>query len=154
MLKEGAATDFDVPIDPTWLTTMTIYAEVAVACRDPKCAETLFDRLSPWADQLPNNGIAAASPVSHYLGGLATVLGRYDEAETYFTHAADFSLRANATFYAALTNLSWGRMLAERDAPGDAERARDLLTKAHAAAIAHGYANVERRADEALQHLD
>ena len=45
-------------------------------------------------------------------------------------------------------------MLAERDAPGDAERARDLLTKAHAAAAAHGYANIERRAAEALQHLD
>ena len=44
-------------------------------------------------------------------------------------------------------------MLAERDAPGDAERARDLLTKAHAAAVAHGYASVERRAAEALQHL-
>ena len=46
------------------------------------------------------------------------------------------------------------KMLAERDAPGDIERARDLLTKAHAAAAAHGYANVERRAAEALQHLD
>jgi hypothetical protein len=45
-------------------------------------------------------------------------------------------------------------MLAERHAPGDAERARDLLTKAHAAAAAHGYANVERRAAEALEHLD
>ena len=44
-------------------------------------------------------------------------------------------------------------MLAERDAPDDAERARDLLTKAHAAAVAHGYASIERRAAEALQHL-
>ena len=45
-------------------------------------------------------------------------------------------------------------MLAERDAPGDTERARDLLTAAHAAAVAHGYANIERRAAEALEHLD
>jgi hypothetical protein len=45
-------------------------------------------------------------------------------------------------------------MLAERNAPGDAERARDLLAKAQTAAAAHGYANIERRATEALQHLD
>ncbi len=55
--------------------------------------------------------------------------------------------------HAARTNLYWGTMLAERNAPGDNERARDLLTEAHAAAVAHGYANIERRAAEALQHL-
>ena len=99
-------------------------------------------------------GITADGPVSHFLGGLATVLGRYDEADAYFTQAAAFNDRADAKFFAARTNLSWGKMLAERNAPGDAERARDLLTKAHAAAAAHGYANVERRAAEALQHLD
>ncbi len=92
-------------------------------------------------------------PVSHYLGGLATVLGRYDEADAYFAHAAAFNDRADAKFFAARTNLSWAKMLAERQAPGDNERARDLLTKAHTAAAAHGYANIERRAAEALQHL-
>ncbi len=99
-------------------------------------------------------GLIVDSPVSHYLGGLATVLGRYDEADAYFAHAAALNDRANAKFFAARTNLSWAKMLAERHAPGDDERARDLLTKAHAAAAAHGYANIERRAAEALQHLD
>ena len=45
-------------------------------------------------------------------------------------------------------------MLTERGAPGDTEKARDLHTKAHTAAAANGYANVERRAAVALQHLD
>ena len=60
----------------------------------------------------------------------------------------------NAEFFAARTNLSWGEMLAERRAPGDTQRARDLLTKAHTSAAAHGYANIERHAAAALQHLD
>ena len=130
------------------------YAEVAIACRDPKYAGTLFDRLAPWADQCRTAASRLTVPVSHYLGGLATVLGRYDEADAYFARAAAFNDRADAKFFAARTNLWWGKMLAERNAPGDTERARDLLTKAHAAAAAHGYANVERRAAEALQHLD
>jgi hypothetical protein len=45
-------------------------------------------------------------------------------------------------------------MFGERNAPGDLERARELLTNAQTTAAAHGYANVERRAAEALQHLD
>ena len=130
------------------------YAEAAIACRDPKCSRTLFDRLAPWADQAPYPGLTVDSPVSHYLGGLATVLGRYDDADAYFARAAALNDRANAKFFAARNNLSWATMLAERNAPGDNERARDLLTKAHAAAAAQGYANIERRAAEALQRLD
>ncbi|HEY5023857.1 MAG TPA: hypothetical protein VII76_02680 [Acidimicrobiales bacterium] len=44
-------------------------------------------------------------------------------------------------------------MLAKRQAPGDAEKARDLLNKAHTVAAANGYGNVERRSAAALQHL-
>jgi hypothetical protein len=68
-------------------------------------------------------------------------------------HAAAFNHRAGAKFFAAHTNLSWGMMLTERNAPGDKQRVRDLLTTAQTTA-AHGYANIERRATEALQHLD
>jgi len=154
LLEEFAAADFDLPLDPVWFSGMLAYAQAAIGCRDAKYAGPQFDRLAPWADQFSTAGITADGPVSHALGGLATVLGRYDEADGYFTQAAAFNHRANAKFFAAATNLSWATMLAERRAPGDTEIARDLLTKAHAAAVAHGYANVERRATTALQHLD
>jgi hypothetical protein len=58
-----------------------------------------------------------------------------------------------AKSFAARTNLSWGRMLAERGSPGDAEKARALVTRAHTAAMANGYGTVERRATAALQNL-
>jgi class 3 adenylate cyclase len=155
LLDEFAAADFDLPMDEAWLTGMLVYAEVAIACRDPKYAGPLFDRLKPWADQWSTGGgITAEGPVSHYLGGLATVLGRYDEADAYFCQAAAFSDRVGAKFFAANTDLLWGRMLAERSAPGEAEKARVLLTKAQTAAAAHGYGNVERRSAAALKGLD
>ena len=91
--------------------------------------------------------------MSHYLGGLATVLGRYSEADNFFAQAASFSDRVDAEFFGACTGLSWGTMLLERGRPGDAEKARELLTQASATAAAHGYGNVERRAAEALEHL-
>jgi class 3 adenylate cyclase/tetratricopeptide (TPR) repeat protein len=155
LLEEFAAANFDLPSDPAWLIGMVEYAEAAIECRNPRYAAPLFDRLAPWTDQLSTaGGVTTQGPVSHYLGGLATVLGRYDEAGSYFTQAAAFSDRVGAKFFAARTDLSWGKMLAQRRAPGDCEKARELLTKAHTTATAHGYANVQRRAAEALQRLD
>ena len=88
--------------------------------------------------------------MSHYLGGLAGVLGRYDEADAYFSQSAAMSARLGATFFTARTDLWWGNVLAQRNRPGDAEAASARLTKAQRAARTHGYADVDRRATDAL----
>ena len=155
LLEELATIDFELPLDSVWLTAVVEYADAAIEVQDPRYARPLFDLLVPWADQFASIGMAGAEgPVSHYLGGLATVLGRYVEADRYFAHAAAVNDRAGAKFFAARTDLCWGQMLSKRDAPGDAETARDLLTRAHATAAAHGYGGVARRAELALQGLD
>jgi tetratricopeptide (TPR) repeat protein len=155
LLEEFAADDFDLPVDQEWLTGMVSYSGAAIQCHDPRYAGPLFDQLSPWADTWSTTtGPTAEGPVSYFLGGLATVLGRYDEADAYFANSAASSARAHAKFFAAQTDLLWGKMLAERGAPGDLEKARDLLTKAQTVAADNGYGNVERRAAEQLQLLD
>jgi len=153
-LEELAKRDFEIPLDMLWTTGMTMYAEAAIQCRDPRFARPLFDRLAPWADQFSWTGASAEGPVSHYLGGLATVLGRHDEADTYFARSAAMNDRIGARFFAARTDLQWGTSLAERQRPGDPAGARDLLTRAHTAGRAHGYGTVERRAAAALRGLD
>ncbi len=133
---------------------MFCYAEAAIRCGDPKYAGPLFDRLAPWAEQSVASGsVTASGLVSHSLGGLAAVQERYNEADFYFSQSSASGARMKATFYVAMTDLLWGSMLAERQAEGDTEKARDLLTKAHNAAGAHGYRNVERRAAAAIQNL-
>ena len=154
LLEELAAADFDSPMDQQWLTRMCDYANAAIDCRDPKYAAPLLDILAPWAGQVDMGYVSSGGLVSHIVGGLATALGRYEEADGYYAQAAAFNDRANAKFLGARTNLAWGRMHAERNAPGDAEKARDLLTKAHTAAAAHGYADVEQQAAEALDLLN
>jgi hypothetical protein len=44
-------------------------------------------------------------------------------------------------------------MLVERNAPGDIQKARELFTDARTPAKEHGYANIERRATQALRDL-
>ena len=154
-MEEFAAADFDLPADQAWITAMHSYAEAAIHCGDPKYAEPIFNRLAPWADQSVASGsVTASGLVSQSLGGLAPVLRRYDSADAYFDRSAAMSARMDAKFFIAMTDLLWGRMLAERKAEGDAEKALDLLTKAKVAGAANGYANVERRAAAALQLFD
>ncbi len=54
---------------------------------------------------------------------LASVLGRYDEANLYFAQSAAMCEQMGAKFFAAQTNLLWGEMLSKREAPSDAGRA-------------------------------
>jgi class 3 adenylate cyclase/tetratricopeptide (TPR) repeat protein len=154
LLAERAATGFDLPLDHNWLTGMVLYAEAAIQCRDPVHSQSLFDRLAPWAGQMSGNVGTTEGPVNHYLGGLAAVLGRYDEADGFYADAARFSHRIGAKFFAANTDLSWGRTLLERGAPGDEARARDLVGGALVGARAQGYGSVERRAVTTLGGLD
>jgi len=56
-------------------------------------------------------------------------------------------------WFAARTNLSWGRMLLERGASGDEMKAKLLLTTAWSNARKYGYGTVERRASTALQQV-
>jgi len=153
VLEEFAATDFDLPVDGNWSLGMISYALAAIAVGDPRYAAPVFDRLEPWADQWATGGLGSSGPFTIFLGGLATVLGRYDDADAYFARAAESTARAGAKCGAALTDQLWGQMLAERNAPGDLDRARDLLTNAQAVSAANGYANIERRATEALQRI-
>ena len=140
LLAELATTDFDFPLDMAWLTGIVRCADVAIECRDAQYAQRLFDRLAPWADQWTHSaGLSSQGPVSLYLGGLTTVLGHYDEADAFFSQSAALSDRMGAKFFTARTHLLWGRMLAERSAPGDTEKARELLTRSQNAASAHGY---------------
>jgi hypothetical protein len=154
LLEDFATADFYLIMDNAWFTGMACYAEAAIAVGDPRYAGPLIDRLAPWAGQLVTTGITTAGPVSAHVGGLATILGRYDEADAYFAQSSAMCDRMGAKFFAARTHLWWGKMLAERMAPGDKEKSCDLLTVAHTAAAANGYANVERRAAAALELME
>jgi class 3 adenylate cyclase len=151
LLEEFLAGGVDLAPNNLWLTAMVAYADAAITLGDPNFAGPLFDQLAPWAEQCSSAGPTAEGPVSCYLGGLATVMGRYDEADAFFAQSAGISSRMGAKFFVARTNLLWGKMLAERKATGDVDRARELLIRARTAAVELGYGNVERRAAEALQ---
>jgi len=153
LLEEFGDNAFELPLDQVWLTGMVDYADAAIECGDRRAADVLFEKLVPWRAQLPATGASVLSPVSYYLGGLAVVRERFDEAEAFFVQAAAMSERMRAKFFTARIDLAWGRMLLNKDGPQDLLTARELLTRACTLAGAHGYGTVERRALAELQRL-
>jgi hypothetical protein len=129
---------------------MTGYAVVATELRAAGPAAALYDLLAPYHDQIPFIGTLGYFPTASTLGGLATVLGRYEEAEAHFAQAAELTTLAAMGFYGSANQLAWGRMLVERAGPGDVERGCSLLERAGALAAGRGYALIERRAHQAL----
>jgi class 3 adenylate cyclase/tetratricopeptide (TPR) repeat protein len=151
-ILDHAATDgfASLPLDFVWMIGMSAYSLVATELRAAGPAELLYDLLAPYHDQVPFIGTLGYLPGCCSLGGLATVLGRYDEAETHFAEAAELARRGSMQFCTAANQLSWGRMLAERGRREDVERGRALLEQARALAVAHGYTLIGQRADRAL----
>jgi class 3 adenylate cyclase len=153
LFNEGAAGSFCLPDDVGWLDGIVRYARVAIELQLHDHAGTLLELLGPFHDQLPYNGLTPSEPAAMYLGGLAAVLGRYEDGERYFAEAAELCTRGGMRFAEADTRRLWGRMLATRGLPGDRERARRLLKEARASAETNGYAMIERRAAAALSIL-
>lgn len=147
------AKDTQDTMHPAWIFGLLWHAEAAIELAEPAFAQPLFDALTPFAGQWASAGALIESPINHYLGGLATVLGRNEEAEGFLARSLIQSEEAGAKFFTAQTELLLGRLNAKRNAPGDLERARRLLEKVQSVSTEAGYRAVQQRAADALASL-
>lgn len=111
-----AAAGFSAPFDFLWLR---FQCDCASACRrggDAAAAEVLYRNLEPYADQLATLifGSVVTGSVSHYLGLLATQLGRDDDAVAHFSAAAEVHQRIGAPLWAERTRREWDRALEDK----------------------------------------
>jgi len=91
-------------------------------------------------------GWACEGSASAFLGRLATVLERFDDAERHFEVGLRMNQEIEAVPLVADTQVSYARMLCERDALGYGDRALDLVGEALETAQEIGMRNVVERA--------
>lgn len=139
--------------DVIWLNAICNYAQLAFWLDDSEAAARLLSILEPFDDQIQFEGCDLFDPVATYAGGLATVLGRYDEAEAWFERAVALAESGGMRHALASTILYWGRMLIRRAQPGDRDRAIELLRRAQSSASDAGFRFEERRASSELERL-
>jgi len=116
-------------------TCLDAWARVALAC---------------WPQLVGFTGVNISGAVAHCLGTLATVLGRYQDADAHFAEALRIHEKLAAPFLIAMTDLEGGRMLLSRRTSDDLVRAETTLRSALALTHRYGYAALEARAREAL----
>jgi DNA-binding SARP family transcriptional activator/tetratricopeptide (TPR) repeat protein len=147
VLDRLAADEFAaLPINYARAYGLTMTAEVCAGVRDAERAAVLYGQLHPYTGLVATAGSLTPGSVDHYLGLLAVVEGRFDQAGRHFeaAHASHEALAAPA--WLARTRLEWARMLLTRRQPGDTSRAQELLGQALETARELGLANIERKA--------
>jgi hypothetical protein len=91
----------------------------------------LYDQLLPYAHMnAPFTAEIALGSVSRYLGMLARMLGRPDDAAQHFEYGLEFNTRAGARPWVARTREDYGRMLLESDDPSERRRGQELVASA------------------------
>ncbi|HUA32638.1 MAG TPA: adenylate/guanylate cyclase domain-containing protein [Candidatus Binataceae bacterium] len=143
-----AQRDFsDLPQDGNWLIAMTYLADVCVFLGDKSSALTLYEMMRPYqqVNILISVGSACLGSASRFLGALATLMGRWDEAEQHFDDALTMNQRMAARPWLAHTQYQFARMLLSRDQPGDSAKAGALIEDALATARELGMVALEQR---------
>jgi len=104
-------------------------SETCTTLGDAQRAGVLYKQLSPYTGQNIVMGFCwgMTGSASRQLGMLAAVMERYDVAERHFEDALAFDQKMNARPWVAHDQYNYAKMLLARAAPGDRERALELL---------------------------
>jgi tetratricopeptide (TPR) repeat protein len=151
-----AKDDFaSLPFNQTWLMSVTDLTEACVFLRDTRRAATLYNLLNPFRTHavVGGGGLAYAGPVTHYLGMLAAVLSRWEDAEQCFEAALAINLQMRARPWLAKTQYEYAALLRARGRLEDHGRAARLATDALATARELQMPSVANKAAALLQSV-
>jgi hypothetical protein len=132
------------------LVSLAVLSEAIWELRDAESAAIVHAALAPYVGRsvMIGGAVAGYGCVDRYVGQLAHVLGRDDEAERCFESARRADLAMGADGFVAHGALDLATLLCERGEPGDAARARTLVAEGEAAAARLGNPRLARRARE------
>ena len=113
--------------DNEWLFGMSLVSESCARFDDAPGAETLYQRLLPYAGRhAVGYGDGSIGVVDRYLGLLAAALGRLDDAVEHLGRAVDLNGQMGGRPWSAHSQHDLGGILRRRAGPGDVERADGL----------------------------
>jgi class 3 adenylate cyclase len=104
-------------------------AWAAAVADDRASVDALTELLAPFGGLIASGSMVEIGAVDRLLAMLAALDGRHDEADALFRSGLALEVTFGGDVMAAHTRYWWARCLAERNRPGDRERARELLTE-------------------------
>jgi tetratricopeptide (TPR) repeat protein len=131
-----------LPVDQEWLFGMSLLAETAALAGDVGSAAVLYDRLVPWgALNAVDQAEGCRGSIARYLGLLAALLERFDDAERHLEAGLAMNERMGFRPWLARTQDDFAQMLRARGEAGDEERAEELQAAAVATCAELGMAS-------------
>lgn len=131
-----------------------LWSRVAARFEDRVAAGAIYERLRGWPPHLVVFfGCSFDAAIAHFLGTLAVVLGRYDDACGHFQEALEVHERLRAPALVAETRLEMASALLARNGKGERAQAEQLLRTALDLAAEYGCTRVERLARARLDRL-
>ncbi|MGH7820542.1 MAG: hypothetical protein ACREQ9_12275, partial [Candidatus Binatia bacterium] len=130
LFESLAAHDFrELRIGPARRTALSNLCEVCHYLGDTRRAALLYPIFLPDEGEFSaqTSVFGCLNPVSHYLGLLATTLGRFDDAERHFEDSLTKAERLQAPPWIARTRYCYAEMLLRRGGTDDREKALSLL---------------------------
>ena len=117
---------------PRWLGAAADLAAVAAATGDLAATAALYEALRPYDGRLVvwGGAVAVAGPVAHYLGLLATRLGRPDDGVRHLQAAVALQEQVGALPGLAYSLAALADALQDRAGPGDAQAASERRRRA------------------------
>ena len=147
-----AAEGFPVPVEMQWLCSLDMLTDPCRYLAAAGRGATLYSLLVPYAGRVVltppelNRGSS-----SRGLGLLAATMANWDAATKHFEAALEQNQRLGSPPWVAHTQDDYARMLVERGAPGDLERAEQLLDGAIVTYRELGMQSYEARARKACR---
>jgi hypothetical protein len=88
IVKQAASDRFELILPASdELTALMFYADAAAQTGDVDASSILYERIEPFGDQLDWNGATAYGHARMYLGMLAGILGKHEQADQHLGFA-------------------------------------------------------------------
>jgi hypothetical protein len=144
----GLATGFsDLPFDMAWSQAAVQHADCAADLGRRDAEAVLSEQLLPYADRIAYIAATDSGALARPLGRLATLVGRYDDAERHLRDALATHERMGARFWTGRTRIDQAELCLARRADGDLVSAREHLDAAQRIADEYGLGGLQLRID-------
>jgi eukaryotic-like serine/threonine-protein kinase len=134
--------------DWNWLATMVILTTICVFIQDRGRAARIYELMQQYAERNAMIGWTEVcyGSVSRYLGNLAALMQRYDDAQRHYEAAISMNARIDARGWLAHSQHEYAAMLIERGKDEDRARALELNDQALASAELLGLTALQEEA--------
>jgi tetratricopeptide (TPR) repeat protein len=156
LFDEFAEFGFDnLPLNETWAVAMQMLSSACVNIGDHSSALQLYQLSLPGKmhHTIVGYGVMSFGSRARELGNLASLMGRFEEAEEHFELAISQNRKTGAAPWVARSQFDYAQMLARQRDPAVKDRIRELIADAQQAADRLGMVRLKLQVADLVKEL-